>query len=223
MMVALRVLLLAPFTETATRERCDPTSVGSEACEPCPRGKYRPANSNGVMTGSQRRECEFCPRGRYGETAGLTASMCTAQCPAGRYSESIGARTVDDCKLCPPGRYGAISGLTSRACTDACPSGRSSSSFGLTAPSQCTVCPDGLRAWQCEDVLVPQKGFFDPESNDINEESHAYIIDNEDIPEGRSPVAFETWDPIHKTYDPALENEIQPANSIDDYHDHKSR
>lgn len=87
-----------------SRERCDPTSPGSELCETCPRGKYRPSDVNGNLMGTRRRECEFCPRGRYGETAGLTSLTCTAQCPAGRYSDVIGARTVDDCKLCPPGR-----------------------------------------------------------------------------------------------------------------------
>ena len=221
----LLALLLAG-AHAASREKCDPTSPGSEDCETCPRGRYRP-QKNSLPIGTRRRECEKCPRGRYGETAGLTESTCTAQCPAGRYSEVAGARTLDDCELCPPGRYGSTAGLASPACTAACPSGKSSSSWGLTASSQCATCPPGLRAWQCEDLLVARKGTINDESDgsptiDYNEEflegqivedSHAYIVDNEDIPQGASPVAFDSWDPIHKTYDPALDNVREPTNA----------
>ena len=78
-----------------------------------------------------------------------------------------------------------------------------------------------------EDLLVARKGTINDESDgsptiDYNEEflegqivedSHAYIVDNEDIPQGASPVAFDSWDPIHKTYDPALDNVREPTNA----------
>lgn len=211
----LLLLILYRYAARAeTRERCDPTHIGSQICETCPRGKYRPSDNNGVLVGTRRRECTMCPRGRYGETAGLTSLLCTAPCPAGKYSDMIGARTVDDCKLCPQGRYGSSVGLVSRACTAACPAGRYSSKFGLTLSTQCVACPAAYRGWQCVEDIVLRKGYFDSTAGTIGEGAHAYIDDNEDISEGASPLEFDSWDPIHKTYDPELENIADTMNSF---------
>ena len=40
-----------------------------------------------------------------------------------------------------------------------------------------------------------------------------YGFDPLNIVKGASPVAFDSWDPIHKTYDPALDNVREPTNA----------
>ena len=76
-------------------------------------------------------------------------------------------------------------------------------------------CPDGLRVAACEDVLFPRKGYFDSTSESFTEDAHAYIIDNENIPEGASPINLEeTWDSVHMTYDPALINTAERTNRL---------
>ena len=82
--------------------------------------------------------------------------------------------------------------LGNRACTAECPAGRYSLEPGLYAATQCKPCPPGLRTGQCEDPHITRKGFFDSTSGEINENAHAYIIDNEAVarPGDRSPFDF---------------------------------
>ena len=184
------LLLLAGRALGASRERCDYTTPAGVDCTTCPRGRFRPIEY-GAELGTARRECKECPRGRY-ELEGGAVGECSGKCPLGKYSDTLGARTEDDCKYCPPGTYGSTEALGNRACTAECPAGRYSLEPGLYAATQCKPCPPGLRTGQCEDPHITRKGFFDSTSGEINENAHAYIIDNEKIarPGDRSPFDF---------------------------------
>ena len=56
---------------------------------------------------------------------------------------------------------------------------------------------------------------FDSTSGHINEEAHHYIMDNELIPQGASPIDLSsTWSPLRRTFDPALINTAQPRKQF---------
>ncbi|KAJ1460798.1 hypothetical protein M885DRAFT_508226 [Pelagophyceae sp. CCMP2097] len=192
-LAALLAAGLAASVGAYPRLRCDPTSEAESECSACPRGSYRPR-------GSRRAECVACPRGRYGSTVGLETAQCTAHCPAGKFNDLVGAQTPEDCKFCPPGRYGVDAGLnlglTTAKCSGSCPAGKYSSVFGLTTALACVPCPAAYRGWQCSEIVKVRKGFFDS-TNDgrIDERAHAYIRDNEDIPQGESPLEFKKLNP----------------------------
>lgn len=193
-------------------------------CKECPRGRYEqeagavgecsgkcPAGKFVDMLGARTEDdCIYCPPGTYGATESLTSRACTADCPAGRYSLEPGLTAATQCKLCPPG-------LRTGQCDDPHVTRKGffdSTSGAIDERAHAYIIDNDYNA-RPGDRSPIDLGPNDRVSGTFWVGAGGFVGGKQ--AEGRpNPDREQRFDPIHKTWHPALENTAGRTNRVYD-------
>ena len=215
---------------TCPRGRFRPIEYGAELgtarreCKECPRGRYElEAGAVGECSGKcplgkysdtlgarTEDDCKYCPPGTYGSTEALGNRACTAECPVGRYSLEPGLYAATQCKPCPPGlRTGQCEDphITRKGFFDSTSGEIDERAHAYIIDNEAVARPGDRSPFDFGPKDTPSGTFWVGAGGFVGGKQA----------EGRpNPDREQRFDPIHKTWNPALENTAGRTNRVFD-------